>query len=96
MKKTATLEECWQEYASAVQVPLGGAQWRETRRAFYSGIWAFMHQLRIVDELAENELESVGVEWMLTREKECQDFITREIERSGVRIQIVATPGAKT
>lgn len=47
------------DYATACQIPRGGVQWNETRRAFFSGIFAVLGQMR--DKVSELDQDK-GVE----------------------------------
>lgn len=73
MADLPTIESLWQEYASRVRVPMGGLQWKETRRAFYAASVALLQAQR--DQVPENE--EAGVEWLQSMLDECARFFER-------------------
>lgn len=72
-----TVEKLWQGYAAATQVPMGGVQWKETRLAFYAGVWSYMNEALRAPELASDRDDADGVAWMNACFEECRRFHER-------------------
>lgn len=70
--KNQTIEEQWQGYATAVEIPLGGTQWREMRRAFYAGAVAILRELSGFDGPDDD-----GIRMLEAFEKEAYAFFQR-------------------
>lgn len=73
-----TIEELWQSYAAAVGVPVGGTQWRETRRAFYAGASALLGELQRMPEG-----EAAGVARLEGFRAETEKFAARVVAGGG-------------
>lgn len=80
-----TVKEMWRHYSKMTLqgVPEGSTQWKETRRAFVSGIFCLLsHQKQ---DLPDDEAQAVAI--LSKLEEECMQFFFREVHELTERVR---------